>query len=106
MSVLKGRTEEQGKETYSVLENYARKYLNLRKIKAFVVSAIHMYEKLGFRKSGELIAERYINGEYHLVLLFENMIKSVWGGDQILKLLFSDSGAILYGRPCIGGCIE
>lgn len=98
MSVLKGRTEEQGKETYCVLENYARKYLNLRKIKAFVVSgnssAIHMYEKLGFRKSGELIAERYINGEYHLVLLFENMIKSVWGGIRFLNSFFQI--AVLY----------
>lgn len=88
LGIFIGKLEEQGKgygkEAYCLLENYARKYLNLRKIKAFVVSsnssAVHMYEKLGFRKSGELVAERYINGEYHSVLLSEKILESVCGG--------------------------
>lgn len=93
-----GKAEEQGKEAYCLLKNYARKYLNLRKIKALVVignsSAVHMYEKLCFRKSGELIAERYINGEYHSVLLFEKMLESVGWGIRFLNSFFQI--AVLY----------
>lgn len=67
-----------GKEAYQLLESFAEKYLNLRKMKAFVVadntSATRMYDRLGFNKVGELLQERFINGNYHSVLIMEKFL--------------------------------
>ena len=67
----------------------AVRYLNLRKIKAFVVSnndsAVHMYEKLGFEKAGELKEERFINGKYCSVYIMEKFI----GGGYFLTDYYS-----------------
>lgn len=85
LGVYIGEPEQHGKglgsEAYWLIEEFAVRYLNLRKIKAFVVSdnnsAVHMYEKLGFGKAGELKEERFINGKYCSVYIMEKFI----GGD-------------------------
>ncbi|MDE7327293.1 MAG: GNAT family N-acetyltransferase [Lachnospiraceae bacterium] len=67
-----------GKEAYLLLEGFARRYLNLRKIKAYVVAdnvaALRMYEKLQFCKVGEFLEERYVDGEYKSVMIMEKFI--------------------------------
>ena len=80
--VFIGETSEQGKgygpEAYNLLEDFARKYLNLRKIKAFVVAdndkITKTCDRQGFIKAGELQNERFINGEYHSVYILEKII--------------------------------
>lgn len=78
-----GNTLEQkkgyGQEAYILLENYARLYLNIRKIKLKVVlnneKAILFWEKLGFLEVGRYKSERFIQGEYRDVVLMEKFIK-------------------------------
>lgn len=85
LGIYIGEKEQQGKgygkEAYRLLENFASRYLNLRKIKACVVadneSATTMYEHLGFIKSGELKEERFINGKYHSVFIMEKFLGGV-----------------------------
>lgn len=82
LGIYIGEKDQQGKgygrKSYQLLEDFAAKYLNLRKIKAYVVkdndSATRMYDRLGFRNAGELLEERFINGEYHSVLIMEKFI--------------------------------
>lgn len=68
-----------GREAYMLLEKFAYQYLNLRKIKVFVVAdnaaAAKMYDRLGFAQAGELVDERYINGSYHSVLIMEKFLR-------------------------------
>ena len=63
---------------YLLIEAYAHRYLNLRKIKASVVSdhasAVNMYERLGFRHAGALYAERFIDGAYRDLMLMEKFV--------------------------------
>lgn len=65
-------------EAYQLLENYASEYLNLRKINLKAVSdnkaAIALWEKLGFKKAGELHEERFIKGSYHDLTIMEKFI--------------------------------
>ncbi|HHU83460.1 MAG TPA: GNAT family N-acetyltransferase [Firmicutes bacterium] len=67
-----------GKEACLLTEKYAKKYLNLRKIKLSVVSdnkrALNMWESLGYKKVGEYIAERYIKGAYRNLTIMEKFI--------------------------------
>jgi len=67
-----------GKEAYLLLERFAKEYLNLRKLKWYAVSEnsvpINMVTKLGYRKAGELIEERFIKGEYKNVVILEKFI--------------------------------
>ncbi len=82
LGILIGDLSEQGKgyasDAYKVIESYALNYLNLRKIKAFVVKnndeAVAMYEWLGFRRAGELLEERFIEGKYYSVLIVEKIL--------------------------------
>ncbi len=96
--------KEYGKEAYQLLENFAEKYLNLRKIKAFVVaynaSATMLYDRLGFRKAGELLKERYINGIYHSVSIIEKFL----GRLRTVKNLFLEQPFICT-VSCQGGCV-
>lgn len=93
LGVYIGDPEQHGKglgsEAYRLIEEFAVRYLNLRKIKAFVVSnndsAVHMYEKLGFEKAGELKEERFINGKYCSVYIMEKFI----GGGYFLTDYYS-----------------
>ncbi len=57
-----------GSEAYSLLEAFARDYLNLRKINLKVVTdneqGCSFWRKMGFESAGILHEERYINGAY------------------------------------------
>lgn len=67
-----------GKESCRLIEQFAKDYLNLRKIKLYVVfdneSATHMWESLSYKKVGEFRAERFIKGEYRDLILMEKFI--------------------------------
>lgn len=67
-----------GKESYLLLEKFAKEYLNLRKLKWYAVSEnsipINMVIKLGYIKVGELVDERFIKGEYKNVVILEKFI--------------------------------
>lgn len=82
LGVYIGNIEQQGngfaKEACVLLENYAHRYLNLCKLKVFVVKknhiAVNMYKKLDYNIAGELKNERYIDGEFCNLLLMEKFI--------------------------------
>jgi len=67
-----------GKEACKILENFAKEYINIRKIKLSVVSdnehAINMWLSLGYKKIGEHIQDRYIKGSYRNVTIMEKFI--------------------------------
>lgn len=66
------------KESCRLIEQFAKDYLNLRKIKLNVVydnaSATYLWESLGYEKVGEFKDERFIKGKYKNVLLMEKFI--------------------------------
>ncbi len=66
------------KRAYIALENYARDYVNIRKIKLEVVrenlNAVKMYNKLGFQVCGTYKEDRFIEGKYRDVILMEKFI--------------------------------
>ena len=74
----KARGKGYGKEACQLLEQFAREYLNMRKIRLSVVSdniaAVHMWQSLGYEKVGEYIAERFIKGEYKNLTVMEKFI--------------------------------
>lgn len=67
-----------GKEACFLIERFAAEYLNIRKIKLYVVAenkvAFNMLESLGYKKVGEYIKERYIKGEYRNLIIMEKFI--------------------------------
>mgnify|MGYP000854053404 CR=1 FL=1 len=67
-----------GKEACKLIEGFAKKYLNLRKIKLNVVlenkSALKMWESLGYEIVGELKKERFIKGDYRNLIIMEKFI--------------------------------
>lgn len=67
-----------GKEACLLIEQFAKEYVNLRKIKLNVVSdnekALNMWESLGYKKVGEYTRERYIKGFYRDLTLMEKFI--------------------------------
>ena len=83
LGIFIGEKDMQGKgyasNAYMLLEGYAKKYLNLRKIKANVVksneAAVKMYNKLNFTQAGCLKEERFINGEYHDLFIMEKILR-------------------------------
>lgn len=66
------------KESYKLIESFAKEYLNLRKVKLNVVydneSAANLWKSLGFEKVGIFKEERFINGEYMDLILMEKFI--------------------------------
>lgn len=100
LGIFIGDVEQQrkgyGQEAYLILESFAKNYLNLRKIKAYVVcdngAAKKMYDRLGFLEVGKLKEERYINGSYHSVLVMEKF--------------FSGGGYILLGKNVQDLCLQ
>ncbi|MCC5310582.1 GNAT family N-acetyltransferase, partial [Staphylococcus aureus] len=67
-----------GRAACEALFSYARQTLNLRKITLEVLAdnerAIQLYQKLGFRKIGQL-AEHYLQDQrWHDVVLMERML--------------------------------
>jgi RimJ/RimL family protein N-acetyltransferase len=67
-----------GKEACKLVEQFAKRYLNLRKIKLSVVSenriAINMWKSLGYKEVGEYQKERFIDGRYMNLILMEKFI--------------------------------
>lgn len=67
-----------GTEAYEIIENYAKNFLNLRKLKLNVVytneKAVGFWEKLGYSKIGYLSQERYIDGQYHDLFILEKFL--------------------------------
>ena len=65
-------------EACVLIEEYAKNYLNLRKIKLFVVTsnvaAVRLWEKLRYKKIGEYEEDRYIEGVYRNVSIMEKFI--------------------------------
>lgn len=65
-------------EATKLLLEYAKNYLNLRKIKLYVVSdntiAINLWNKIGFKRCGVLEEERYIDGCYRNLIIMEMML--------------------------------
>ena len=63
---------------YKELEYYAKNYLNLRKINLKAVktngSAMSFWEKAGFNQVGVLSDERFIDGEYHDLVIMEKFL--------------------------------
>ncbi len=66
------------KEALLLLENYSQRYLNLKKIKINVVknnySALNFWQKNNYIIKGNLVDERFIDGEYHDLLIMEKFL--------------------------------
>lgn len=77
-----GDGSEQGngyaKIAYEIIESFAKKDLNLRKIKLFVVynnnKALSLWKSVGFSEIGKLSRERYIDGEYLDLVIMEKFL--------------------------------
>lgn len=67
-----------GKASIDLIEKYAYEYLNIRKIKAKVVSeniiSLKMFSSLKYDRIGEYKDERYIKGIYCNLVLFEKFL--------------------------------
>jgi len=67
-----------GKEACKLIEQFAKKYLNLKKIKLNVVSdnkvAINMWTSLGYEQVGIYKEERFVNETYKDLVLMEKFI--------------------------------
>lgn len=67
-----------GKESITLVETFAKEYLNLRKIILKVVldniKALSMWDSLGYKKVGELKKERFIKGNYRNIILMEKFL--------------------------------
>lgn len=61
-----------------LLEDYARKYLNIRKIKCYVVlenkKAHELWKRIGFKDVGVLKEERFIDGKFMDVMIMEKFL--------------------------------
>lgn len=68
-----------GREACQLIEGFASKYLNIRKLKLLVVTenvaALKLWKSLGYYKVGEYVKERFIDGEYKNVTIMEKFIQ-------------------------------
>lgn len=88
IGIFIGEDQARGKgaasEACCLIENYARNYLNLRKITLKAVtdnkSAVSMWHSLGYKNVGELQEERFINGKYCNLLIMEKFLENLGGG--------------------------
>ena len=88
IGIVIGEDQARGKgaatEACRLIENYARNYLNLRKITLKAVTdnkkAVSMWHYLGYRNVGELQEERFINGNYCNLFLMEQFLEHLVGG--------------------------
>lgn len=77
-----GEINNQGKgyatDAVSALTKYAKEYLNLRKLKLYVVEgndkAISFWKKMKFVECGILYKERFIESEYKSLIIMERII--------------------------------
>lgn len=67
------------KDAYNLIEKYAFEYLNMRKIKLFVVDdnskALKFWRKLGYKIVGTLEKERYIKGQFRDLVIMEKFLQ-------------------------------
>lgn len=67
-----------GRESCTLIEKFAKEYLNIRKVRLNVVfkngAALKMWNVLGYKKVGELTEERFIKGKYHNLIIMEKFI--------------------------------
>lgn len=67
-----------GKESVQLIEQYAKNYLNIRKIKLNVVLhndiALNMWSSLGYQSVGTLSKERFIDGKYYDLGIMEKFL--------------------------------
>ncbi|MYL20107.1 GNAT family N-acetyltransferase [Halobacillus litoralis] len=67
-----------GKRACKLIEQYAREYLNIRKIKLNVVveneNAVNLWSELDYEQVGLLKKERYIKGDYKDLAIMEKFI--------------------------------
>ena len=88
IGIFIGEDQARGKgaatEACRLIENYARNYLNLRKITLKAVTdnkkAVSMWHSLGYKNVGELREERFINGKYCNLLIMEKFLENLGGG--------------------------
>ena len=88
IGIFIGEDQARGKgaatEACRLIENYARNYLNLRKITLKAVTdnkkAVSMWHSLGYKNVGELREERFINGKYCNLLIMEKFLENLVGG--------------------------
>ena len=82
IGIFLGDSEARGKgyalDACWAIEEYAHNYLNLRKIKLYVVEenerALMMWNKLNYVKVGKYTKERYINGHYCDLVIMEKFL--------------------------------
>lgn len=82
VGVYIGEKEYRGKgyakQAYLLFEDYAKQFLNIRKVKLFVVfenkHALSYWKKLGFEEVGTLHQERYIEGEFKDLMIMEKFL--------------------------------
>lgn len=67
------------KDACNLIEKYAFEYLNMRKIKLFVVDdnskALKFWRKLGYKIVGTLEEERYIKGQFRNLVIMEKFLQ-------------------------------
>lgn len=67
------------KDACNLIEKYAFEYLNMRKIKLFVVDdnskALKFWRKLGYKIVGTLEEERYIKGQFRDLVIMEKFLQ-------------------------------
>ncbi|MGY3775957.1 GNAT family N-acetyltransferase [Helcococcus sueciensis] len=67
------------KDACNLIEKYAFEYLNMRKIKIFVVDdnskALKFWRKLGYKIVGTLEEERYIKGQFRDLVIMEKFLQ-------------------------------
>lgn len=82
LGIYIGEMEEQGKgyayEAYKLFEKFIQNYLNIRKLKIYVVekneSAVKFWNKCKFKNVGRLSKERYIDGKFLDILIMEKFL--------------------------------
>lgn len=87
IGIFIGEEQARGKgvasEACELIEQYGKKYLNLRKITLKAVAenkkAVLMWLSLGYEKVGELKEECFINGKYCDLLIMEKFLKNTGG---------------------------
>ncbi len=82
IGIYVGEEKDQGRgiaqEAVEMLEKFAKDFLNLRKIKLYVVKenekALNFWKKCNYQQVGKLNRERYIEGRYLDLIIMEKFL--------------------------------